>query len=400
MRTKSTATAILPPVEVQATASKPLGMPVAKFLRDYWQKQPLLIRGGFGSDFSCPIAANDFAGLACEPMALSRLIVHSPKTDRWRVETGPLAESRFNKLPKSHWTLLIQDVDKWDADVAALYRYVSFLPNWRLDDIMISYAVKGGSVGAHVDQYDVFLVQGRGHRRWQIDRRPNPPLGVRDNVALKLLSNFEPSDEWILAPGDVLYLPPGVPHHGVALDECMTISLGMRAPSSGELILDLAESLVSDMPEEQRYTDPDVMPRADPYLIDASDLQRLKIAISALRTMNDEQLGDWFGGFMSRYRNAQTPAPAARRLTESGLEQQLKRNAYLTRHPFSRMAASRCGQTYRVFFAGDRFAVSARLYHLLGQPEQLDTKAWARLAATDRGVLLQIINAGHFGVRR
>lgn len=397
MAAKSRSTSKTLPIEVQATTRQPLGMPVAAFLRDYWQKRPLLIRGAFG-DFQSPITPNDLAGLACEPLALSRLIVHNPKTDAWRVENGPLAESRFARLPKTHWTLLVQDVDKWDADTAALYRFVSFLPSWRLDDIMISYAVKGGSVGAHVDQYDVFLLQGLGTRRWQIDAGAHPPLGFRDDVALKLLREFNPSHNWDLVAGDVLYLPPGVPHHGVALDECLTISLGMRAPASAELILDLAESLVGDMADEQRYADPSLAARSDPNLIDDSDLERVKASIGALRTLDDDQLTAWFGSFITRYRNAQSPAPPARSISAAVLAQKLARGAHLSRHPYSRLAARKWGSKMQLFLAGDRFVVSSRLYRLLCTPEQLQAQAWNHLTAAERSDLLHIINAGHFGV--
>ena len=385
------------PIEVQAHPDLPLGMPVADFLRDYWQKRPLLIRKAF-TDFASPIQPNDLAGLACEPYALSRLIVHEPKRDRWQIEHGPLAETRFSTLPKTHWTLLVQDVDKWDADVAALYDYVDFLPSWRLDDIMISYAVEGGSVGAHVDQYDVFLLQGMGQRRWQIDARPNPSLAFRDNVALKLLSTFTPSHEWILTPGDVLYLPPGMPHHGVALDECMTISLGMRAPSTSELVLDLAESLVAHLPEAQRYADADLSPRADPHLIDASDLERVKHAIADLRELDDDALATWFGQFITRYRAAQTPAASSRAMTAQRLEQRLQRGAHLLRHPFARIASKRIGRGYQLFLAGDRYAVSSKLYGHLTHPERINHAAWQSFSEIDRGMLLQIINAGHYGV--
>lgn len=397
-RTTRLAASVLP-IEVTATLRQPLGMSEAAFLRDYWQKRPLLIRNAFAG-FSSPITPNDLAGLACEPLALSRLILHSPKTDHWQVENGPLAESRFSKLPKSNWTLLVQDVDKWDPDVAALYRYVDFLPRWRLDDVMISYAVVGGSVGAHVDQYDVFLLQGLGQRRWQIDARPNPTMTFRDDVAIKLLQKFDPTHEWTLRPGDVLYLPPGVPHHGVALDECMTISLGMRAPSTGELILDLAETLVAELPEEQRYADPDLTPRTDPQLIDSSDMARLKRAMAAILDHDDAQLGDWFGSFITRYRMAQSPAAPARALSEIAIEKRLMRGAKLSRHPYSRIAARISGRCYQVFLAGDRYLVSTRLYRLLSAPEKLDAATWKQLSKADRAMVLGIINAGHLGISR
>lgn len=388
-------------LEVFATPAAPLGMSPAQFLRDYWQKRPLLIRTAF-PDFASPVQPNDLAGLACEPAALSRLILHEPKRDRWRVEPGPLPGNRFSTLPKTHWTLLVQDVDKWDPDVAALYRWVDFLPSWRLDDIMISYAVKGGSVGAHVDQYDVFLLQGLGHRHWQIDARPNPPLAFRDNVALKLLEQFNPSHEWTLAPGDVLYLPPGVPHHGIALDECMTYSLGMRAPATSELVLDLAESLVAELPDEQRYADPDLQPRRDPHLIDSDDMRRLRTAMADLLSLDEAGLSDWFGGFITRYRNAQTPAPApaARRLDAAKMVQRLQRGAGLQRHPYSRMASTRSARGWQVFLAGDRYRVTSRLYRYLATPDALDVAAWQALSERERGTLLEIVNAGHYGVGR
>jgi 50S ribosomal protein L16 3-hydroxylase len=386
------------PIEVRASAAQPLGMTPAAFLRDYWQKRPLLIRAAFGADFVSPISANDLGGLACEAFALSRLIVHTPRTDRWRVEHGPFAEDRFSKLPKKHWTLLVQDVDKWDADVAALFGFVDFLPGWRLDDVMISYAVPGGSVGAHVDQYDVFLLQGQGQRRWQIDARRDPPLGFRDDVALKLLKTFSPSHEWLLAPGDVLYLPPGVPHHGIAIDECLTLSLGMRAPSSGELIMDFAEQLAERLGEASRLADPDLSPRRDPLLIERSDLERVRTAMAAFATTDDADLGTWFGGFITRYRNAQTPAAPRRLPTADTIAKRLRAGARLQRHPFARMAALKARGGYDVFLAGDRFHVPARLYALLAAPEALDIAAWEALEEAERDLILRIVQCGHYGV--
>ena len=152
------------PIEVRGSTRQPLGMSPTQFLRDYWQKRPLLIRQAF-PDFVSPIEPDDLAGLACEESALSRLIVHDEKRDRWQVKTGPLSEADFAKTPDRNWTLLVQDVDKWDADVAGLLEHFTFLPSWRLDDIMISYAEPGGGVGPHVDQYDVFLLQAIGQRR-------------------------------------------------------------------------------------------------------------------------------------------------------------------------------------------------------------------------------------------
>ena len=168
------------PIEIDARGQGPLGMPVADFLRDYWQKRPLLIRNAF-PDFASPISPDDLGALSLQATALSRLILWNRKKDRWSVETGPLPEDRFDRVPERDWTLLVQDVDKWDPEVRALIDAFPFLPRWRIDDVMISFAVKGGSVGAHIDQYDVFLLQGMGRRHWQIDADPAQCIEFRED---------------------------------------------------------------------------------------------------------------------------------------------------------------------------------------------------------------------------
>ena len=248
---RQTAADASPSIEVDAGTLAPLGMPAARFLRDYWQKKPLLIRNAFPG-FESPIQPEDLAGLACEEAALSRIVMHDRANDRWTLRHGPFAEDEFPGMPHQDWTLLVQDVDKWDADVAAVLQAFAFLPRWRIDDIMVSFAAPGGSVGAHVDQYDVFLLQAQGHRRWQIDAGSSPPLGFRNDVELKLLREFTPTHEWLLGPGDMLYLPPGVPHHGVAEDACLTFSVGMRAPSAAELLGDFVDTLAADADDALR----------------------------------------------------------------------------------------------------------------------------------------------------
>lgn len=275
------------PLEIRASARHPLGMPAERFLRDYWQKRPLLIRGAF-PDFQTPVMPEDLAGLACEEGALARLVTHDRATDGWTLRNGPFREEDFPGMPDHDWTLLVQDVDKWDPDVRALIEHFNFLPRWRMDDVMISFAATGGSVGAHVDQYDVFLLQAHGHRRWQIDasestRGKRPPLDFRPDVELKLLRRFKPTHDWVLEPGDMLYLPPNVPHHGVAEDPCLTFSFGMRAPSSAELISDWLDDLVADADEAIRYQDPDLKLPEDPNEIDAAAMKRVVTALNALR---------------------------------------------------------------------------------------------------------------------
>ena len=341
-----------PPLEVRAQHSAMLGMAPAKFLRDYWQKRPLLIRGAFAA--AEWIAPNDLAGLACEDLALSRLVEYDPKRDRWKVRNGPFAESEFARLGHRHWTLLVQDVEKWDADVAAILTHFNFLPSWRIDDVMVSYAEDGGGVGAHVDQYDVFLIQGIGRRRWRIDTRKEAAKEFRDDAELKLLRTFDPTHDWILDAGDMLYLPPGVPHEGTAIGECMTYSVGMRAPSQAELLLDFAESIAEPLGEEPRFVDPDLEPSADPNEITVDAIARVRAALPWLGAVDDDAFLDWFGRFITRYRAAHEAAPNPKGISASTLAKKLVAHS-IGRNPWSRMAWARTGNSAALFVAGERF---------------------------------------------
>jgi 50S ribosomal protein L16 3-hydroxylase len=378
------------PIEIVARRDLPLGMPARAFLRDYWQKRPLLVRGAFPR-FLDPLTPNDLAGLACEELALSRLVAHDPRRDRWMLRNGPFNETDFAKLTRRDWTVLVQDVDKWDADVADLLTRFAFLPDWRIDDVMVSYAVDGGSVGAHVDQYDVFLLQGLGQRRWQISTDLSAPRDFRDDAELKLLREFAPTHEWTLQSGDMLYLPPGVPHHGVAVGECLTYSIGMRAPSQSELLVDFAETFADALPAELRFIDPDLQPSSADGEIDAAALVRLERAMPWLRvdgqlaalngkakrqmrergtggcsgSVDSSMLRTWFASFITRYRSAHTAMPRARRLTDTEFNRAFARHAEAVRNPWSRAAWLRSGRDARLFVAGTEHACSIRFARLV-----------------------------------
>ena len=386
------------PLEVRGSTKHPLGMSPAHFLRDYWQKRPLLIRNAF-PDFEPPLQPDDLAGLACEPAVLARLIMHDEKRDRWHVNPGPLSEADFAKTPKDHWTLLVQDVDKWDADVAALLEPFSFLPSWRVDDIMISYAEEGGGVGAHVDQYDVFLLQGLGQRHWAISTDPAAPKDFRHDVELKQLAHFESTHEWLLDPGDMLYLPPGVPHDGVAFGgPCMTLSIGMRAPSQAELTGDLADHIAERLPEELRYADPDLAPAKATGEIDRAAIDRLKVALPFAAALDDAMLSDWFGRFITRYRNAQVPAALDKPLGEAAFDKQIDAGATLLRHPWTRMAWTRAKSACTLYVSGHAYAATPALAQQLC--EQRELALTKKTTAGERALLLALINDGHLLVRK
>lgn len=310
-----------------------LGMPVATFLAEYWQQRPLLIRQGF-KDFSDPISPEELAGLACEPEVESRLIVGS-LTQGWELRHGPFQEEDFSRLPAIDWTLLVQDLDKHLPQLCELLEPFRFIPDWRIDDLMASYAPKGGSVGPHVDSYDVFLVQGLGQRRWDVaERQSQAPL--LPDLPLKILADFQPTQGWELHAGDILYLPPGVPHHGVALEPCLTYSVGFRSPSAADLIIDLAHSLAADLDPDWRYTDPDLQIQSNPGELHPRAVQRVRQLLDQALALDDQQLADWFARVVSSPKVEFSARPLDNPFSLDELQAELAAGEALERNPGSR----------------------------------------------------------------
>ena len=383
-------------IEIDAARGPaPLGMQPARFLSEYWQKKPLLIRNAFPGLVS-PLEPEDLAGLACEDGVLARLIEHDKSKDHWRVRHGPFAETDFPALPDHDWTLLVQDMDKWDADIREMLTQFAFLPRWRIDDVMVSFAATGGSVGAHVDQYDVFLLQAQGQRRWQIDASSNPSTQFRDDVELKMLREFKPTHDWVLQPGDMLYLPPGVPHHGVAVDACLTFSVGMRAPSAAELLGDFVDTLAADAPDDLRLTDADLAPAKDPYEIDADAMVRVVEALNLLRMRDPDRLGDWFGSFITTYRSAVEPAAEDDPRPRIEVEWDLAHGASLLRHPWSRMAWRNATKHACLYAGGQVHAMSVRDARAIAAADGIDGSVYDRLGARGRDAAFALLEAGHY----
>ena len=214
----------------------------AEFLARYWQKRPLVLRGTVDPSLVA-ISPEELAGFALEEEIESRLITEDPATGKWQLQHGPLDEADFGRLPESHWTLLVQSLDYFYPGLDSLIDACDFLPRWRLDDVMVSFATRGGGVGPHVDRYDVFLVQVQGRRRWRIGDTDTDTTACLPHPEISQIPPFEPILDLIAEPGDVLYVPPGVPHWGVALDDSITCSVGFRAPSARDLVLSWADEL-------------------------------------------------------------------------------------------------------------------------------------------------------------
>ncbi len=229
-----------------------------QFLAEYWQKKPLLIRQAI-PNFQGLLDGNDLAGLACEEEAQSRLVRFSD--GQWHAEQGPFDEDDFSNLPEHDWTLLVQGVNHFLPEADALLRQFKFIPYARLDDLMVSYAPKGGGVGPHFDSYDVFLLQGSGERRWKVSHQSDKSF--IEGAPLRILKQFACDEEWVLEPGDMLYLPPQLAHWGIAeTDDCMTYSIGFRAPKTSELAMGYLEEMQSNLgsnsAEDILYQDADL----------------------------------------------------------------------------------------------------------------------------------------------
>ncbi|MCB5424408.1 cupin domain-containing protein [Altererythrobacter sp. CC-YST694] len=328
----------------------------ATFLSDYWQKKPLLIRNPWNS-WCNPLDPDDLAGLACEDGVESRLIELA--AGDWLLEHGPVAEERFSELGGKPWTLLVQAVDHYVTEVSALIEPFRFVPNWRIDDVMVSYATQGGGVGPHFDQYDVFLVQGLGRRRWQIGGLCDDASRLREHQDLRLLADFEPVEEWILEPGDILYLPPRVAHDGVALsDDCMTYSIGFRAPSRADLLGNWTDDLLEEMPEEDRYADPGLQAQSNPGEISTEALGALHGMVTAALADRDA-FTRWFGRYNSTRKYPDLDWAPETPLSAEDLRDLLAEDALVSRNPASRFSFVRQGgQSVWLFVDGECFECS------------------------------------------
>ena len=325
-----------------------------RFLAEFWQRKPCLLRQAY-PEWQPELDINDVAGLACEEGVEARLVSGAFERQDWSLSYSPFEEKTLESLPESHWTLLVQDAEKHYPPLKHLLDGFGFIPSWRMDDLMISVAAPGGSVGPHVDQYDVFLVQAAGKRRWQIAREFDPEL--LSGTELNVLKSFVPEEEWVLEPGDVLYLPPGVAHHGVALDTGMTWSVGLRAPSAADLLQALGEWLAESQDEGQRYSDRGLQKREDRHLLADSDVERVAALLQSIP--GEPAFRDFLGSFLSQYRMAHQPAPPPRQTSSPELVEALNAGRRLRHNPWTRLlwmeGEPGAPTEARVYAQGDRF---------------------------------------------
>ncbi|MCW0347811.1 ribosomal protein uL16 3-hydroxylase [Pantoea ananatis] len=272
------------------------------FIQRYWQKRPVVLKRGL-KNFIDPISPDELAGLAMENEVDSRLV--SQQNEKWQVSHGPFES--YDHLGENNWSLLVQAVNHWHEPSAALMRPFRFLPDWRLDDLMISFSVPGGGVGPHFDQYDVFIIQGTGRRRWRVGEK----VALKQHCPHPDLLQVEPFDAIIdeeMEPGDILYIPPGFPHEGYSLENALNYSVGFRAPSGRELISGFADYALANELGSLRYSDPEVPVRDCPSLILPQEVEGLRKVM--LDVVNQPaQFEQWLGEFISQSRHELDVAP-------------------------------------------------------------------------------------------
>ncbi len=274
-----------------------------EFLKEYWQKKPVVIKQGF-KNFADPILPDELAGLAMEEAVESRLVYK--KGEEWQAEFGPF--EKYEHLGDSNWSLVVQALDNFSEEAAEIIEPFRFIPHWRLDDLMASFATKGGGVGPHVDNYDVFICQGSGKRHWRVGDNTQQ-TEVIAHEALLHVEPFEAIIDVELEPGDILYIPPGFPHEGIALEPSMSFSVGFRANSTVSLLSALADHLIDNELGTELLADPERQAIAHSGEITNNDYSSLKNQLTSLLD-NDQIFKNFAGKFLTNAKHELDLMPA------------------------------------------------------------------------------------------
>lgn len=328
---------------------QPLTFDSNTFLTQHWQKKPAVFRGAF-SAFEDILDEHDLAGLAQEEDVDSRLIRNLDNT--WLVECGPIAD--FDTLCQGNWTLLVQGVENYLDEAQALLDQFRFIPKWRTDDLMVSFSVPDAGVGPHLDQYDVFIIQGKGRRRWQIGE-PGNFQEHTPHPQLRQITGFTPTIDVVLEPGDMIYIPPGHPHDGIALENCMNYSVGFRADTQQELLSSFCDHLIDEHIEGHRYSDPDLQLRPSHAEIKQQEVQHFRHLL--LQMINSEQFPLWLGEHLSENPKF-LPEDCGEGVTEERVLDAINQGAGFYRSPglhYLHLEPLENAQDFQVFVQGERY---------------------------------------------
>ena len=350
------------------------GLTATEFLTEYWQKKPLFVKNAFPG-FEDPLSADEIAGLAFESFIPSRFIYESGGERPWQLKMGPVEEAEFEALKDKQWMLVVNDVEKNLPELKSVTAPFSFISNWRLDDLQVSLGEDGGNVGAHWDDYDVFLIQGMGQKKWQISHAEVSEDDFLEGVDIRLIEHFKADEEWMVEPGDMLYLPPRMGHYGVNIGRSVTWSVGFRAPKHQEIFRDFVEMKFDEIKDDARYSDPKLQV-SENYgeLSDAAIDDIVAIIQDGLKTNRDE-ITKWFGAFMTEPKMFQAPEILEEGLTSVDVSDFLEAGGALEVHPGLTLIHRQIAEQYYLFAGGKAYALPVSekgLIELINHSEYLE----------------------------
>jgi 50S ribosomal protein L16 3-hydroxylase len=362
--------------------NSPLGdISYKMFMQEYWQKKPLLVRQAF-TNFESPITADELAGLACEEQVNSRIVMEKDGEHPWFPIFGPMSDEIYDNMPKTHWSLIVNDLEKYLPELSWIVDRFRFIPEWRLDDLMISYAADAGSVGPHIDLYDVFILQGQGQRRWQISTQPVTEDNQVKETPLRIQKDFQAEQEWVIEPGDMLYLPPGVSHHGVSLGESLSYSIGFRATSHADLVNEFIGHITQHLSPLLTYQDPGQLVQEHPNEIKQDAFDHVTEIFKQYLRPDHPELQRWFGRYVSDSKADVITEPEKEITTIEEL-QMLSNEGTLNRHPTSRFAFTQNPENTLLFIDGEDYKVSPEFAKTLCKQRQINIIALIEIANDD-----------------
>lgn len=373
------------------------------FIKQYWQQKPLLIPAAFPKAGEL-ISKQDLLAMANAAECESRLVLKAGKkqpsvSSQWHAEQGPFSAKRLKQLPDKGWTILVQAVDQWIPEVAALLTQFEFLPRWRLDDIMISLASDGGGVGPHFDYYDVFLLQAAGQRRWQVGQQCDEHSSLRPQHDLRLLKKFEAKEDYLLQAGDMLYIPAGLAHWGTAVgDDCITVSIGFRAASQRELIQIALEKLAGVTTEHRRYRDTPAAMDIDPYCINDKAVQNVQQLWEAISEEERQRaFAQALGISATEPRYPDHVLPPQKRYTEKSLGTMLAKRCCVVHDVASRFAYRPISsKAAELFINGEMYPCALSFAKMICQ-QQVVPKT---ISKKDLCLLQELLNQGCLSIRQ
>lgn len=369
---------------------------ITEFMQEYWQKKPVVIKGAF-KNFVDPISPEELAGLALEDVVDSRLVTNLD--NNWGVEDGPIPETRFSQLPETHWSLLVQAANHWHPQSADLIKPFSNLPNWLFDDLMVGFSTPHGGVGPHIDQYDVFIIQGMGKRQWRVGAKDEGQyIETTEHGGLRQIEGFAPVIDEVLEAGDLIYIPSGFPHEGESLEASLSYSVGYRSPKEQELVSNFADFYLAHDLGDVHLHNPNQGLQNETGQISVQDSQLLTQMLT--KAINDPTFTKKFiGAMLSQSRHQLNILPIEEESEQLHFDEiafQLEKGAALVKVSGLKTLFHEL-QPDVLYINGEEFSVSENLVQVLCEQdwfdfEQLDFE----LEHKDKTAIEQLVNRGYW----